>query len=330
MSSVECLREFVNQRLSAAAEEIFGVFKRTIVEYQEEIERQRGMLDVILRPEVRLHRIELPQSRVCKQEEFLSDQQLCLQERNPSVDQEDPDPPQIKEEQEKLCSSPEGEQLEPKQEADTFTLTPTCEETDHSDDETPFFNPDKSQSESEAEPPASTCTSSLDEEMDCERFVGPEPNISHESDSEDQKGVKRSLTSTKESQQQILAPPEEKTFSCKTCGKDFKYSKTLKVHMEVQTEKRLYSCNTCGKTFAHASSLKSHTRIHTGEKPYSCITCGKTFTDASGLKNHTRIHTGDKPYSCLTCGKTFTQPAGRQPVLRLGMSRSGATGSTPR
>ncbi|XP_062418484.1 uncharacterized protein LOC134129081 [Pungitius pungitius] len=150
---------------------------------------------------------ELPQSRVCKPQEVLSDhQQLCLQERNPSVDQEDPDPPQIKEEQEELCSSQEGEQLEPKQEADTFTLTPTCEETDHSDDETPFLNPDKSQSESEAEPPASTCTSSLDEEMDCERFVGPEPNISHESDSKDQKGVKRSLTSTKEPQQQILAP----------------------------------------------------------------------------------------------------------------------------
>ncbi|XP_037337269.2 uncharacterized protein LOC119224428 [Pungitius pungitius] len=143
MSSVQCLREFVNQRLSAAAEEIFGVFKRTIVEYQEEIERQRGMLDVILRPEVRLNRIELPQSRVCKQEEVLSDQQLCLQERNPSMDQEDPDPPQIKEEQEELCSSQEGEQLEPKQETDTFTLTPTCEETDHSDDETPFLNPDK-------------------------------------------------------------------------------------------------------------------------------------------------------------------------------------------
>ncbi|XP_062418493.1 uncharacterized protein LOC119224439 isoform X1 [Pungitius pungitius] len=45
--------------------------------------------------------------------------------------------------------------------------------------------------------------------MDCERFVGPEPNISHESDSKDQKGVKRSLTSTKEPQQQILAPPAQ-------------------------------------------------------------------------------------------------------------------------
>ncbi|XP_062418170.1 zinc finger protein 135-like [Pungitius pungitius] len=242
----------------------------------------------------------------------------CLQERNPSVDQEDPDPPQIKEEQEELCSSQEGEQLEPKQEADTFTLTPTCEETDHSDDETPFLNPDKSKSESEADPPASTCTSSLDEEMDCERFVGPEPNISHESDSKDQKGVKRSLTSTKEPQQQILAPPGEKTFLCKTCGKYFQQNKTLLAHVKrFHSVDQPYSCITCGKTFTHASSLKYHTRIHTGEKPYSCITCGKTFTRQEHLKNHTRIHTGEKPYSCITCGKTFTHASSLKNHTRI-------------
>ena len=57
MSSVECLREFVNERLTSAAEEIFGVFKRTMVEYEEEIERQRKLLDVVWKPDIKLHRI---------------------------------------------------------------------------------------------------------------------------------------------------------------------------------------------------------------------------------------------------------------------------------
>ena len=59
MSSVECLREFVNERLTAAAEEIFRVFKQTIVEYEEEIDRQRKLLDIVWKPEIKLHRIGL-------------------------------------------------------------------------------------------------------------------------------------------------------------------------------------------------------------------------------------------------------------------------------
>lgn len=57
MSSVEYLREFVNERLSAAAEEIFGAFKKTIVEYQEEVDRQSRLLDIVWKPEIKLHRI---------------------------------------------------------------------------------------------------------------------------------------------------------------------------------------------------------------------------------------------------------------------------------
>ncbi|XP_038590132.1 zinc finger and SCAN domain-containing protein 2-like isoform X2 [Micropterus salmoides] len=135
MSSVESLREFVNERLTAAAEEIFRVFKNTIVEYEEEIDRQRRLLDIVWKPEVKLHRIEFPQQHVCKEEEVLADQQLWIQERIPGLDQEDPQPPQVKEEQEELCTSQEGEQLVVKQETDTFMLTPTYEESDHSEAE---------------------------------------------------------------------------------------------------------------------------------------------------------------------------------------------------
>ncbi|XP_039659998.1 uncharacterized protein LOC120561114 [Perca fluviatilis] len=133
MSSVECLREFVTERLTAAAEEIFRVVEKTIVEYEEEIARQRRLLDGVWRPEIRLHRIELPQQHGCKEEEVLSDQQLCIQERNSSLDQEDPDPPQITEDQEELCTSQEGEQLVQKQETDTFRHSNNINNSDMSE-----------------------------------------------------------------------------------------------------------------------------------------------------------------------------------------------------
>ncbi|KAI3358271.1 hypothetical protein L3Q82_003268 [Scortum barcoo] len=59
-------KALVKQRLTAAAEEIFVLFERTIAEYEEELsrskeenERQRKLLDAVFKPEVRLHRAEL-------------------------------------------------------------------------------------------------------------------------------------------------------------------------------------------------------------------------------------------------------------------------------
>ncbi|KAL0984724.1 hypothetical protein UPYG_G00145880 [Umbra pygmaea] len=41
MSKIELLRLFLNERLTAAAEEIFGTIEKTIVEYQEEVSRTK-------------------------------------------------------------------------------------------------------------------------------------------------------------------------------------------------------------------------------------------------------------------------------------------------
>lgn len=54
MSSFDHLKAFVNERLTAAAEEIFVVLKKTIVEYEKEIDRQRKLLDYFWKPEIKL------------------------------------------------------------------------------------------------------------------------------------------------------------------------------------------------------------------------------------------------------------------------------------
>ncbi|XP_058505081.1 glutamic acid-rich protein-like isoform X2 [Solea solea] len=140
MSALQCFRDLITERLTVAAEEILRHVETTVVEYEEKLDRQRKLLEIVCKPRVTLQRIaachhvakeELPQQHVCQEEEVLTEQQLCNQERNSSLDQEEPESLQIKEEQAVICTSHEGEQLEVKQEADTLMLTPENEESDH-------------------------------------------------------------------------------------------------------------------------------------------------------------------------------------------------------
>ncbi|XP_041669754.1 involucrin-like [Cheilinus undulatus] len=116
MRSPESLREFIAERLTAAAEDIFVVFKRTIVEYEEEIDRQCRLLDMAWKPHIYLQRTDVPQQHVFKEVEVVAEQQLCNQDRNSSLDQQEGEPSRIKENQ-------EGEQVTVKQEMDTAILS---------------------------------------------------------------------------------------------------------------------------------------------------------------------------------------------------------------
>ncbi|XP_027141050.1 zinc finger protein 239-like isoform X2 [Larimichthys crocea] len=310
MSSVDCLRQFVNERLTAAAEEIFGVFQKTIVEYEEEIYRQRKLLDIVCKPEIKLHRIDLQQQHVCEEEEeeVLTDQQLCNQERSSSLDQEDPEPLQIKEEQEELCTSQEGEEVVMKVKADTFVVTPTDEERDHV----------------EPEPES-------DHQLLLNNFYTAESQdqkgYEHEDSTRDAETEQNDQQYENRSQSNIVCNPNlsgadsniySQPFKCNTCGKDCKNESGFLKHIRMHTGEKPYICRTCGKAFTQSCSLTVHIRCaHTGERPYLCKICGKRFTDMSTLRTHQRIHTGEKPYICTLCGKAFRQSG----TLKVHISR---------
>ncbi|XP_061746783.1 uncharacterized protein LOC133545325 isoform X3 [Nerophis ophidion] len=90
MSTLQMLRALVDQRLTAAVEEIFVVLERTIAEYEAELSRTKEqnnqLLDAVFKKhQVVLQRQDVQQSSHIKEEE------------------EDPQPPHIKEEEEEDC-----------------------------------------------------------------------------------------------------------------------------------------------------------------------------------------------------------------------------------
>ncbi|KAK6323169.1 hypothetical protein J4Q44_G00055080 [Coregonus suidteri] len=123
MSKLQSFSVFLDERLTAAALEIFGAVEKTVVEYQEENDRLRRMLRIT--PEIKLCIDSLQSSLAVSEEEVPPEQQHCEQEWSSSLGQEDPEPTQIKEEQEELRTSQEEEQLRLFDTKDSI-FTPSC------------------------------------------------------------------------------------------------------------------------------------------------------------------------------------------------------------
>ncbi|XP_034425243.1 putative cyclin-dependent serine/threonine-protein kinase DDB_G0272797/DDB_G0274007 [Hippoglossus hippoglossus] len=109
---------------------------------EREICRQRRLLDAVMKPEVRLHRADFLQ--LVSKEEAPSEQQQW----SPLVDQEDPEPPHIKEEQEEPWTNQKGEQLQQLEEADIkFTLTPVAVKNEEDEEKPQLSQLHQSQTE---------------------------------------------------------------------------------------------------------------------------------------------------------------------------------------
>ncbi|XP_041849466.1 oocyte zinc finger protein XlCOF22-like [Melanotaenia boesemani] len=323
MSSVQHLREFISERLTAAAEEIFTEFEKTIVQYEEEIDRQRRLLDITWNPQIKLIRTEAPHPYFCKEEEeFPADLQLCSSD----LDQEQPESVLVKEEQE-LWTSQEGEQLLLKDETDTCSLPAAHEENEQSDPE-----PHRDH--------VPSSTSPVDERSRLEgsevgdsgpaRRAHLKPNKSCQRKGNNNVGnsvLVESGCNTQQPADTLFFPyirgrglfnqsslerlkkhhTDKKDYSFRTCGKPFEDKSKLTIHGRAHTGEKPYSCQTCGKCFSLKCSLLRHMRTHTGEKPFPCKTCRKSFTQKCDLLRHVRTHTGEKPFSCQICGKCFNQ-----------------------
>ncbi|KAM4728564.1 uncharacterized protein FYW61_011505 [Anableps anableps] len=316
------MREFIRQRLTAAAEEIFRVFEKTVIQYEEELDRQRRLMEMSWKTTQRQQKsADLPQKHVhLEKEEVPAEQLLCNLPRSSSLDQEDPEPPQVKEEQEEPCSSLQTDQLQPKEESDTFLVTLLYGGGKPREPEENCHGLQSLHQEGgeDVDPGSRSNT----EQMGQKR---PEDDISETTNediypvSESQSDSEAGIISMKcgfcgkvfrnKSQLKMhhMIHSEVKPYVCNDCGKSFKDVSLLRYHRRTHSDERPYSCEMCGKSFRCNYSLSVHMRTHTGEKPYLCNTCGKRFTNPSAFKWHTAIHVGDRRYSCEICGKSFIQ-----------------------
>ncbi|XP_061573651.1 zinc finger protein 664-like [Cololabis saira] len=298
MSKVNHLREFIGQRLTAAAVEILSVFEKSILEYEEELDRQRRLLDLARKPEIRLHRVELPPENVCKVEEdgVSSDQHLDNLERSCSPDQEEPGHPQTTE----LEEDSSGQEMKHEDVEVDVSLVNGADVKVENGEPGPNCVQLLLHTSPEAQNKDEEGTESL--RSDSSKTADPEPMRRH-GDHEDAAVPSDSNCKSK----LTMTHTGKKVFTCSTCKKEFSRSCNLMDHMKIHTGKRPYLCDTCNKTFTRSSHLKSHIYTHTGEKPYICKTCGKSYRLRSTLVVHLRIHTGEKPYLCNTCSKSFTK-----------------------
>ncbi|XP_051918701.1 zinc finger protein 771-like [Hippocampus zosterae] len=287
MCKVEMLRALLNQRLSAAVEEVCGVIERTIAEYEEELcrakkenERQRQLLDAVVLPQVALQRTDFS-------DDFPPQPQDMKEEA-------EPEPSRFKEEAEDACTGQEEERQDDEKEGSerhTF-LAPTS-----SGEDTTSPVPDSIESDSNKPERPSECG---------------DISAGHVRLHTGEKTFRCSVCDKSFNEKSALMRHKvlhcgEKPYDCSVCGEKFSLKLDLATHARTQKPS---ACAVCSLRLTQRSELTSRVRTLPGEKPFTCFFCDGQFSRKADLTEHVRVHAGEKRYSCHCCQQRFRTRAG--------------------
>ncbi len=62
--------------------------------------------------------------------------------------------------------------------------------------------------------------------------------------------------------------------------------------LQSHTDVKSHLCTRCGKSYKSSHNLVIHMRTHTGSRPFVCPICNKGFLENPALTKHIRTHTG--------------------------------------
>ncbi|XP_070398488.1 zinc finger protein 91 [Nothobranchius furzeri] len=264
-------------------------------------------------------------------------------EGSADVEQQYPDNLHIKEEQQELWTSLEGEQLQLKEETDAARFPFSDISIKSEDDEEKFlFSQLHHQQTEDLDVP----TSSSDDQMTADTGGRAETSRNLDLNSHEQK--------SDSSETEVSGDDEEDVnlvFEQSDCGlesgdiyKD--WNETRSSESDVKSVNKSCSCSECGEQFLNELSLQKHVRVtshlagrysgclvnkksvgvkkHTDQcrkvqtklKSFSCDDCGKGFVTKYNLNRHMSVHTGQKLFACDLCEQKFS----REDTLNCHMS----------
>ncbi|XP_028280299.1 zinc finger protein 583-like [Parambassis ranga] len=256
MWRMQSLRAFLTDRLTAAAEEIFGAVEKTIAEYKKEISRSKDLEISRLRMQLKLLKSD-----------HGSDNSLEAQLLHHHLPP--PPPPQHQ-------SAPAVDAAESQH----------CEEDGGSSSSMEQEHPEASQVKKEQH----KTHRNLWMDHNAEQLEALESDIKEfiSSPSSLKAGLQEPTLSFHPYHDSSSEECREKPYSCSVCEKRFSNCSHLAAHIRTHTGERPYRCEICRKTFVTTSALNRHQTIHTEGKHFVCNYCGKSFKWMESLGRHMR------------------------------------------